>query len=107
MIKKLISTISSGVLLGLSVYLHSIDHITYVQIPFHPLNPWCGVFKPHCILIPSPWYANLWPEMLIAGSTLLLLSWYREVYHGVKTLYKKWYNYEFGWQEESHFKQTE
>ncbi|MBB5253209.1 hypothetical protein [Sulfurisphaera ohwakuensis] len=99
--KKLVLTGSSTVLLGLTAYLHSIDHSTWVQLPPPPIcsNPLVSC-APTGYYAPPPWYANLWPETLVIGLGLLLITWYKELYYGIKTLYKKWYDYEFGWQEE-------
>ncbi|WOE51634.1 hypothetical protein RQ359_000954 [Sulfuracidifex metallicus DSM 6482 = JCM 9184] len=60
----------------------------------------------------------MWPEVLIAGFAVLFgtlvffykkisnykIHSYKDLYHGLKALYRKWYNYEFGSEEESHFK---
>ncbi|BFI75799.1 hypothetical protein [Sulfurisphaera ohwakuensis] len=110
------STISSGVLLGLSEYLHSIDHQTWVPTP-HTCPPLTFGCMPLGKYIPPPWYANLWPETLTLGLVSIGLTAYglfkmrREIKQGLepilkplKTLYKKWYDYEFGWQDESPFK---
>ena len=63
--------------------------------------------------IPPPWYANLWPEALALGLAFLGLSAYglfrmrRElsralepVLRPLRALYRKWYEWEFGWEKE-------
>ena len=80
LVKAVISALG-GLTLGLSYYLHSIDHQVFVpmQGPCSPPSVSCfaGTNYPVQLAPQPPWYANLWPEALALGITLLLLPWVR------------------------------
>ncbi|MUN28249.1 hypothetical protein [Sulfuracidifex metallicus] len=88
------------------------SNTTAIQGKIQDLKIGCITLFNKCIPLPPPWYASLWPEVLIAGFAVLfgtLLAFfkthsYKDLYHGLKALYRKWHNYEFGSEEESHFK---
>ncbi|QIJ32865.1 hypothetical protein [Acidianus brierleyi] len=71
------------------------EHVPYWMPLAHPSR-----------MIPPPWYANLWIEVLTTSFVILFISWHMEFYHSFRilyksfrVLYKKWYNYEFGEQK--------
>ncbi|GAA5420263.1 hypothetical protein Stok01_02226 [Sulfurisphaera tokodaii] len=85
--KKLVSVLmiaTAVVFLGLSFYLHSIDHPIHINSTIHinPTNISVSQFQvqfsdkaiAQISQFPPPWYANLWPETLVAGIILLLIS---------------------------------
>ncbi|QXJ33200.1 hypothetical protein [Saccharolobus shibatae] len=62
----------SVALVGIGLWFYSIDHPTIfcpnINAPPNAFGIFCGQE------IPPPWYANLWPETLVAGVVLLLIS---------------------------------
>ena len=104
-IKAIVSALG-GVALGVSYYLHSVDHPTWV--PFPGLNQ-CGGITFGCnpldgrYEVPPPWYTSLWPEALALGIALLFLPWVGEMpsvarvaYQAMKVAYRKWDEWDSG-----------
>ena len=81
--------------LGLSYWLHSIDHPTWV-----PEQEECPYLTFGCVImghyVPPPWYANLWPEALALGLALLIVPWVREIPQAIKAAYRKWEEWDSG-----------
>ena len=98
-VKAIVSALG-GVALGVSYYLHSVDHPVFVPVR----SEWCSSPLVSCFAmgysVPPPWYANLWPEALALGLALLFLPWAKEIPHAVKVAYRKWYEWEFSWEKE-------
>ena len=94
LLKAIVSALG-GVALGVSYYLHSVDHPTWVSVeqpyPYLTLG-----YTPMGYSVPPPWYANLWPEALALGLALLFLPWVREIPHAVKVAYRKWDEWDRG-----------
>ena len=93
--------------LGLSYWLHSIDKAKAVITFERPVILYPGGLGPTVMpppskveVIPPPWYANLWPEALALGLALLIVPWVREIPHAIKAAYRKWEEWEFGWERE-------
>ena len=96
LLKAIVSALG-GVALGVSYYLHSVDHPTWVPTGGCPYLAYCVMSG---YSVPPPWYANLWPEALALGLALLIAPWAREMWHGIRVAYRKWYDWEFGWEKE-------
>ena len=104
LLKAIVSALG-GVALGVSYYLHSVDHPTWVPVPGFQCvgitfgcNPLDGRYE-----VPPPWYASLWPEALVLGLAFLFLPWVREIPHAarvafraVKVAYRKWDEWDRG-----------
>ena len=101
--------------LGLSYWLHSIDKVKTIVTQKPPvivvasptsnvnIMPPVSLHPPYSQVvevIPPPWYANLWPEALALGLALLIVPWVREIHQAIRVAYRKWYDWEFGWEKE-------
>jgi len=57
----------------MGLWLYYIDHPTYIVLPYEGSPEGIYLGPPPTKYVPPPWYANLWPETLIAGVVLLLI----------------------------------
>jgi len=72
--RSLVIILSSLVLIGIGLWLLSMDHTVYIAKPIHvaypsniqPLGPLA-----YCVKIPPPWYATLWFYFLGIGLGML------------------------------------
>ena len=96
---RVVSSALGAVALGVSYYLRSVDHLTWVPVPGFQCvgitfgcNPLDGRYE-----VPPPWFANLWSKALVLGLALLFLPWAKEMpsaarvaSRAVKAAYRKW-----------------
>ncbi|ABV26221.1 hypothetical protein SSSV4_ORF111 [Sulfolobus spindle-shaped virus 4] len=63
----------SIVLVGIGLWFYTIDHPTFIVLPYKEPPGGFYLGPPPTKCIPPPWYANLWPFIITIGLSILII----------------------------------